>query len=58
MNAFFCSLSVGTTFEKQIQESVMDITGDDSNVLKKQSSSMKWDRKRKRFVNVGSVSHL
>jgi len=44
-------LSVGTTFDKQIQESVMDITGDDSDMLKAQRSVMKWDANRKKFVS-------
>lgn len=50
------SLSVGTTFDKQIQESVMDITGDDSDMLKAQRSIMKWDQKKKKYVSTGKVS--
>lgn len=46
---------MASAFDKQVQESVMDITGDDSQVLKKQNSMQKWDRKKKKFVNVGQV---
>jgi len=49
-------LSVGTTFDKEIQESVMDITGDDSDMLKNQRTIMKWDQKKKNFVSTGKVS--
>lgn len=49
-------LSVGTTFDKQVQEAVMDLTGDDSDLLKKQQSMMKWDKKKKKYVSMGKVS--
>jgi len=48
-------LSVGTTFDKQIQQSVMDITGDDSDMLKSQRSIMKWDQKKKKYIRMGKV---
>jgi len=47
-------LSVGTTFDRQVQEAVMDLTGDDSDLLKKQNSMQKWDQKKKRFVSMGN----
>lgn len=47
---------MGTTFDKQIQQSVMDITGDDSDMLKKQRSIMKWDQKKKKYIRIGKVS--
>jgi len=46
-------LSVGTTFDKQVQGAVMDLTGDDSDLLKKQNTMQKWDQKKKRFVSMG-----
>ncbi|ODN02763.1 ATP-dependent RNA helicase DDX54 [Orchesella cincta] len=49
--------SVGTTFDKQVQEAVMDLTGDDSDKLKQQQSMQKWDMKKKRFVSVGNHSN-
>jgi len=47
-------LSVISSFEKQLQDSVLDLTGDDSGVLKAQHSLKKWDRKRKKFVTPGA----
>lgn len=34
----------------------MDITGDDSEMLKAQRGIMKWDQKKKKFVSTGKVS--
>ena len=53
---FVSRLSVGTSFEKQVLESVMDLTGDDSQLLKNQRSLLKWDMKRKNFVSNSKVS--
>ncbi|CAG7816309.1 unnamed protein product [Allacma fusca] len=47
-------LSVGSTFDKQVQDSVMDLTGDDSKVLRNQQNIQKWDRKKKKFIQAGN----
>jgi ATP-dependent RNA helicase DDX54/DBP10 len=50
-------LSIATTFERQIQASVLDLTVDDSKMLKNQSSKLKWDRKKKKFVGSQNSTH-
>jgi len=50
-------LSVGTTFDKQVKEAEMDLTGDDSDLLKQQRSMQKWDMKKKKFVSVGKETN-
>uniref|UniRef100_A0A8C1TYM2 RNA helicase n=1 Tax=Cyprinus carpio TaxID=7962 RepID=A0A8C1TYM2_CYPCA len=38
------------SFEQQASSVVLDLMGDESNTLNQNKSLMKWDRKRKRFV--------
>jgi hypothetical protein len=51
-------LSVGPAadFSQQIQSSMMDLTGDENEILKSQRSQMKWDSKKKKFVGSNSGS--
>lgn len=43
-------LELDKTFEQQASQAVLDLTGDDDRLLRKQKSALKWDRKKKRFV--------
>ncbi|XP_077517553.1 ATP-dependent RNA helicase DDX54 [Amblyomma americanum] len=43
-------LELDKTFEQQASQAVLDLTGDDDKLLRKQKSALKWDRKKKRFV--------
>ncbi|CAM1299691.1 DDX54 (predicted), partial [Pycnogonum litorale] len=45
------SISSASKFERDADSAVLDLTGDDDRTLKKNKSLMKWDKKRKRYVN-------
>ncbi|CAN8027400.1 unnamed protein product [Ixodes persulcatus] len=47
-------LELEKTFEQQASQAVLDLTADDEKMLRKQKSTMKWDRKKKRFVREGN----
>lgn len=47
-------LELEKTFQQEASQAVLDLTGDDERFLQKQRSTMKWDRKKKRFVREGS----
>uniref|UniRef100_H3C148 RNA helicase n=1 Tax=Tetraodon nigroviridis TaxID=99883 RepID=H3C148_TETNG len=40
----------GTVFEQQASSAVLDLMGDEGELLNQHKNIMKWDRKRKRFV--------
>ncbi|XP_033727163.1 ATP-dependent RNA helicase DDX54-like [Pecten maximus] len=42
--------SLGSTFDKDTAAVQFDITGDDDDALKKLKTSVRWDRKKKKFV--------
>jgi len=44
-------LGLEKSFEQQVAGAVFDLGADEADALKKQHSSLKWDRKRKRFVH-------
>ncbi|XP_022102786.1 ATP-dependent RNA helicase DDX54-like [Acanthaster planci] len=44
-------LSVGLTFDQQAQNALLDLTQDDPHGMIKQRSQLKWERKKKKFVN-------
>ena len=48
-------LGIGTTFEQQAAGVSMEIGGDEDNVMKKMKSAVRWDRKKKKFVNDGGL---
>eukprot|EP01104_Vermistella_antarctica_P017139 TRINITY_DN6026_c0_g1_i1.p1 TRINITY_DN6026_c0_g1~~TRINITY_DN6026_c0_g1_i1.p1 ORF type:complete len:881 (+),score=288.15 TRINITY_DN6026_c0_g1_i1:176-2818(+) len=42
--------------QHNLQDIVLDVTGDDATTMKQGKSNMKWDRKKKRFVNMSGVA--
>lgn len=42
--------SLGTSFDQEVASASLDLTGDEENHLRKMKSQMKWDRKKKKFV--------
>lgn len=47
-----------SAFEQQAAGEILDLTGDEMKTLKNNTKQMKWDRKKKKFVNMtGKETH-
>ncbi|XP_035215565.1 ATP-dependent RNA helicase DDX54-like isoform X2 [Stegodyphus dumicola] len=50
-------LGLDNNFEHQAAGAVLDLTGDDELTLQKMKSTMRWDRKKKKFVRNDDQEH-
>ncbi|KFM58946.1 ATP-dependent RNA helicase DDX54, partial [Stegodyphus mimosarum] len=50
-------LGLDNNFERQAAGAVLDLTGDDELTLQKMKSTMRWDRKKKKFVRNDDQEH-
>lgn len=48
------ALGVNNSFERQASQAAFDITGDDNEEIRRNMQKSKWDRRKKKFVNVGA----
>ncbi|XP_052761501.1 ATP-dependent RNA helicase DDX54-like [Mya arenaria] len=47
-------LRLGSGFDREAASALLDMAGDDNAVIKKSQNTVKWDRKRKKFVRENS----